>query len=1026
MYVPLWCKSNYSFLEGASHPEELVEKAHALQLPGIAITDRNGYYGIVRAFVKARELGIHLLIGSEVSVDKSTVILLAKSCKGYENSCRLISRGSLRNAKGNCQVRWSELCDFADGLLALPTEPEAGWKNIPSHFWKTFADSVYLPIARHRTAESRDRESRTREFARQKNLPLVAANEVLYHNRNRRFLQDVLCCVHNKTTLAEAGDQLCANSEHDLKSFEEMNYLFADDSELLGNSLRIAKQCRFSMEQLQYRYPAEELPNGHNTTSWLRELTFRGAHTRYGKTIPTAIQGQIDKELQLINELEYDGYFLTMVEIVQFCRQQNILCQGRGSAANSAVCFCLGVTAVDPNRMNLLFERFLSKERAEPPDIDLDIEHQRREEVIQWMYQRYGRDRAAMVANVVRYRTRSAIREVGKTLGISSVAIDQLAKLLSHHGAGLDPTIIDSAGLDIHEKSVVFLIERTRELLGFPRHLSIHPGGFLLGDRPIIDLVPIENGSMPGRTVIQWDKDDLEELKLFKVDLLGLGALNVAHRCFDQIRKTRDEEWSMATIPSRDPKTYAMIQAADTIGVFQIESRAQMSMLPRLRPKHFYDLVVQISIVRPGPISGGMVHPYLRRRNGEEDVIYPHAILEPVLERTLGVPLFQEQVMQLAVVAADYTPGEADQLRRDMAAWRRTGRIEAHREKLISRMEKKGIAKEFAERVFEQIRGFGEYGFPESHAASFALIAYATSWLRCHYPSEFLCAMLNAQPMGFYSASTLVEDAKRHGVFVLPVDINRSNWDCSMERLGKVWGVRIGLRNVHGLSEKHGIEIEQKREAQGIFATVKDLLRRCRLNRKEVSLLAQSGALRTLSRNRRDALWKSLGDIAVRHDALILDNADSNRKFAALSKRERVAWDHETTSLSTYTHPLATIRKQLQALHLPTAAEVREQPDGAFCRYAGIVICRQRPGTAAGVTFLTLEDETGFVNVVVWKAVFERYFTLLKTCSFLGVQGPLQNQNGVQHLIARSLWKPTIKQPQNEAVLPALTSHDFH
>ncbi|MBI2366000.1 MAG: DNA polymerase III subunit alpha, partial [Deltaproteobacteria bacterium] len=825
------CKSNFSFLEGASHPDELVEEAHRLGLPALAVTDRDGVYGIVWAHVRAREVGLKLIIGSQVSVaDGSTIVLLAQDRGGYANLCRLLTTGRLRSEKGESAVGWDEICAHASGLIALWGGEEslivgdAEPNEVAGKLRDSFDDRLYGLLTRHRHEEEVAAEARLRECAKGYGFPLVAANEVLYHTPARRPLQDILTAIRHGVPVASCGRRLKPNAEHDLKSPYAFARLFADDPAAFNRTLEIAERCSFSLDEIRYRYPSEHLPDPstrapamgggrslgispenrgvavserseskdgesgapglpgglHGTTSaaWLRRLTFGGAHWRYGETIPSTVVGQLEKELDIIEALDYPGYFLTMWEIVEFCRAHGILCQGRGSAANSAVCYCLGVTAVDPVRMGLLFERFISKERAEPPDIDLDIEHDRREEVIQHVYDKYGRDHAAMVANVVRYRSRSALRDVGKALGLSETALDRAAKFLSSY-ENVQPEMLEQLGIDPSQGLHGHLLELTNEILDFPRHLSIHPGGFLLGHEPVHDLVPIENATMPERTVIQWDKEDLEELGLFKVDLLGLGGLTQLDLCFTLLREHRGIELSMATIPPEDGATYEMICQSDTVGVFQIESRAQMAMLPRLRPRNFYDLVIEISIVRPGPITGGMVHPYLRRRQGKEAIDYPHPTLIPVLEKTLGVPLFQEQVMRLAVVAADYTPGEADQLRRDMAAWHRTGRMERHRERLITRMRAKGIAPEFAKRVFEQIRGFGEYGFPESHAASFALIAYATAWLKCHYPAEFACSLLNAQPMGFYAPATIGEDAKRHRVIVRPIDAQSSSWQCS-------------------------------------------------------------------------------------------------------------------------------------------------------------------------------------------------------------------------------------------------------
>jgi error-prone DNA polymerase len=711
-----------------------------------------------------------------------------------------------------------------------------------------------------------------------------------------------------------------------------------------------------------------------------------------------------------------------MREIIKFCRGKGILCQGRGSAANSVVCYCLGVTAVDPAEVNLLFERFISKERAEPPDIDLDIQHDRREEVIQYVYEKYDRDHAAMVANIIRYRSRSALRDVGKALGLSDTSLDRAAKVLSSYD-DVDPKVLRQVGFDTSTALYKQLLQLTNEILDFPRHLSIHPGGFLLGHEPVHDIVPIENGAMPDRTVIQWDKNDLEDLGLFKVDLLGLGGLTQLDLCFKLLKQHRNLDLSMATIPRKDSAVFDMICKSDTIGVFQIESRAQMAMLPRLKPKDFYDLVIEISIVRPGPITGGMVHPYLRRRSKQELVEYPHTSLEPVLKKTLGVPVFQEQVMRLAVVAADYTPGEADQLRRDMAAWHRTGRMERHHERLITRMQVKGIAPQFAERVFEQIRGFGEYGFPESHAASFALIAYATAWFKYHYHAEYTCALLNAQPMGFYAPATIVEDAKRHNVVVQPIDVRVSEWDCTLESYTESasgFAVRMGLRYVKGLGEADSEMIARERHAAS-FASVDDFVRRTMLDEGVLGTLAEAGGFGGFDIDRRTALWNVRQLARARDESLPISARVSMPRFESLSSFEEVKWDYCTTAHSPRRHPLAPMRVSLMEQGLPDARTVASMKNGAKIRYAGLVICRQRPGTAGGVVFMTLEDETGFVNVVVWENVFQRYSVLAKRLSFLGISGTLQAEDNVVHLVAEKLWEPKV------ALKPiGAPSRDFH
>ena len=1086
-YVPLWCKSNFSFLEGASHPEELVETAAELGLPAVAVTDRDGVPGIVRAHVKARDLGVKLIVGSEVTVDDgSTIVLLAQDRGGYANLCRLVTEGRRRCPKGESRVAWREVAEHAGGLFALwggdrsllagEAEPDVVARLLRD----AFGPRIAALAARHKRAEEVESEARLRRRARRFGLPVAAAVEVLYHQRARRPLQDVLACTRAGVRLAAAGRATKPNGEHDLKPPAQFAKLFADDPGAVARTLAVAEDCTFRLDDLRYRYPSERLPEGRTTAQWLRELTFSGAAERYPGGVPHDVARQLEKELTLIEDLDYCGYFLTMWEIVQFCRGRAILCQGRGSAANSAVCFCLGITAVDPVRMNLLFERFLSRERAEPPDIDLDVAHERREEVIQHIYAKYGRDRAAMVSNVVRYRPRSAARDVGKALGIAETTLDKLSKLLPHYGE-LPPETLAAAGIDPEGRAGRLLVELADELLDFPRHLSIHPGGFLLGHEPVSTLVPIENAAMEGRTVVQWDKNDVEDLGLFKVDILALGALTLVDKCLASLKEQRGLDVSMATIPADDPPTFEMVSRGDTVGVFQIESRAQMAMLPRLKPRRFYDLVIEVSIIRPGPISGGMVHPYLRRRNGEEPVEYPHPSLVPVLEKTLGIPLFQEQVMKLAVVAADYTPGEADQLRRDMAAWRRTGRIEAHHLRIVERMTAKGIEPEFAERVFQQIRGFGEYGFPESHAASFALISYATAWLKRHYPAEFACALLDAQPMGFYAPSTIIEDARRHGVEVRPVDVLRSAFDTTLEAagegdppahswdaaLGPRFALRLGLRLVKGLGaadaaaiarargddERDGAAARGDGERDGSaargdgerdgsaargdgadggsalsrdgsaarpFASLDDFVRRTGLDRGALAALAEAGAFDGLGVDRRHALWEIPRLVRARARELPLeDRPEQGRLFAPLDRAEEIAWDYRRTDSSPRGHPMAALRERLRVQRIPAAREVARLPHGERIRYVGVVICRQRPGTAKGVVFLTMEDETGFVNVVLWPKVYERYRVEVKTNPLLGVVGKLETQEGVTHLIADRVFAPKF------ALGPAPASRDF-
>ncbi len=1066
-YVPLWVKTNHSFLEGASFPEELVERAHELGLPAIAITDRDGVYGLVRAHMRAKDLGVRIITGAQLTlgIDERLhhVIALAKTRHGYADLCRALSRGHARCEKGESLVHIADIEEACD-LLFLCTTPESlrklGRNQPPS--------SLFALCARHLRDHERPLERGLRDVARELDVRVLGANEVLYHDKARRPLQDILACIRAGKVLSEAGHTIRANAEHDLKTAEQMAHVFGDDPDCLRLTLDIADQCGFSLDDIRYRYPEESLPSGQTEQGWLRELTFLGARNRYGDNVPSDVRAQIERELTIIRLLDYGGYFLTMHEIVQYCREKNILCQGRGSAANSAVCFCLGITAIDPVRMDLLFERFLSVERAEPPDIDLDIEHDRREEVIQHVYEKYGRRHAAMVANVIRYRIRSAVRDVGKVLGLPRTDLETATRLLRHRDDVLNPELLREAGLEKDAPATGLLWSLASQILDFPRHLSIHPGGFLLGHRPVDEIVPIEPATMEARTVIQWDKYDVENLALFKVDLLGLGALTCIHHAFDLLHAHQGLSIEMATVPAEDRATYDMISAGDTVGVFQIESRAQMAMLPRLRPSTFYDLVIEVAIVRPGPIQGDMVHPYLRRRKGEEEILYPHPKLERILKKTLGVPIFQEQVMKLAVEAAGYTPGEADQLRRDMAAWRRSGRIEKHRTRMIPRMLAEGIPEEFAERVFSQIRGFGEYGFPESHAASFALLAYVTAWLKCHHHEAFTCAILNAQPMGFYTPATLVEDAKRHGVQVLPIDINKSHWDCTLEVIADTdaassilrsktqptgaspamtdiraaetsdrfessftpelpltpppWacgstailsprdtkagtGVRMGLRYVKGLGV---VERERIESTIAPYPNLATFVRETGLNKKALHALAESGAFECFGLNRRDAIWQVRSFSRFTKDSLPLEPASSQISFASLMNEDQVIWDYRASHHSTRGHPMRGLREILQSRGFPNAENIRACSHGENLSYVGMVICRQRPGTASGVTFFTLEDETGFVNVVVWKKIFDRYAALAKTASLLGVTGEIQKADGVIHLIAKALWTPDV------------------
>lgn len=1007
-YVPLWCKSNYSFLEGASHPEELIDEAARHHLPAIGITDRSGLYGVVRAQQQAKDRGQRLLVGSEIMINSDSLLLIAQDREGYARLCTLLTKGHADQQKGQFQLSVDELASSAPGMICLWAPQTMQAIDHLSPLAEAFSDRFYAVVARHRWTDDAWRQRLTQEASRRFGVKPVAATEVLYHDRRRQGLHDVVTCIRHGVKRADAGRLLKPNDGHALLSPHEFLHLYHDQPDWVAATVEIAERCQFSLTELEYRYPEDGVPPSFGSTlEWLRHLTWEGARRRYPGGVSAVVRAQLEKELSLISDLQYSGYFLTMFEVVEFCRQQGILCQGRGSAANSAVCYCLGITAVDPVSMNLLFERFLSKERAEPPDIDLDIEHHRREEVIAFLYARYGRKRAAMVANVVRYRSRSALREVGKVLDVPAADLDRMAKSVPHYDL---PTEIPRSLVEEE------LYDWATQLQGFPRHLSIHPGGFLLGSEPLARLVPVENATMPGRTVIQWDKTDVEAMNLFKVDLLGLGALTHLDYAFRLLREHKGQNLNMAAIPLDDSQVYDLIDRADTIGIFQIESRAQMAMLPRLRPRTYYDLVIEVSLVRPGPITGGMVHPYLRRRQGLERVSYPHPCLEPVLKKTLGIPLFQEQVMKLAMAAADYTPGEADQLRRDMAAWKSSGRIDEHHERLVERMKAKGIDADFAERVFSQIRGFGEYGFPESHAASFALIAYATAWVKTHHPEVFFCAILNAYPMGFYSPASLVADARRHQVVVEPPNLLRSQWDCILEPGESRLIVRLGLRYLRGL---HKVEAERLLSLVPTCRgeSLEEWKRRASVSVETWELLAVGGALSELGVPRRQALWSVLDT----SDPLPIDQ-DPTTEFLEPSETELIEWDYQSQGLSTGAHLLAPLRPDLLRRRCQSAIEVNCSTSSGKIRHAGLVTCRQRPGNAKGVVFITLEDETGMVNVVVWQQIWNRYRRVLLTSRLLLVEGRIQNEQGVVHLMADHV--ESLDSLVSDHFLPG--SRDFH
>jgi error-prone DNA polymerase len=1030
-YVELRCKTNFTFLQGASHADELVTRAAELGHAALAVTDTNTLAGIVRAHVAAKKAGLKLLVGAEIApVDAPAVLLYAADLRAYGRLSTLITRGRRNAPKGECRLTFADVAEHADGLLAavVPGRPlgDASGSDELARYRDVFADRCYLMAELHRGPNDEADLGRFVQLARRARLPLVAGNDVQYHDPARRPLQEVLTAVRHGVTVAELGAVRYPNGERHLKSPAEMAALFAGYPQALQHGLELAGRCRFSLDELRYAYPEELCPPGSTPMRYLEELTWAGARGRYGGSVPAKIDRLIRHELVLIEELRYESFFLTVWDLVRFARSRGILCQGRGSAANSAVCYCLGVTAVDPERTELLFERFISRERNEPPDIDVDFEHERREEVLQYIYAKYGRDRAGIVAEVITYRPRSAVRDVGKALGMSLDRVDRFAKALDHYGSATEIAArVQEAGLDPDAPGVTQLLSLVTELLGFPRHLSQHVGGFVITRGPLAEMVPIENAAMPDRTMIEWDKDDLDALGLLKVDCLSLGMLTAIRKCFDMVSSLTSPERergvvpllalgaseSLAAIPAEDPTVYDMICRADTVGVFQIESRAQMSMLPRLKPRKFYDLVVEVAIVRPGPIQGGMVHPFLRRRNGEEPVTYPNEEIERALSKTLGVPLFQEQVMRLAMVAAGFTPGEADELRRAMGAWRRSGVIERFRTKLRDGMRARGIPDDYAATIYEQIRGFGEYGFPESHAASFALLAYASAWLKCYHPAPFTAALLNSQPMGFYAPAQLVRDAEQHGVTVLPVDVNRSEWDCTLEpalREGEAPAepgaearqeprppedLRLGFRLIKGMP-RAAVDVLVEARRAGPFLSVSDLSRRTRVGRPLLARLAAADAFRSLGLSRRTALWQVLATEEELPLFAGLEDEAPPPPLPNLLLSEEVVADYEHTGLSLKAHPIGLLRGALKALHVVPAETLGKLPDKHNVRVAGLVLVRQRPPTAKGVVFMTLEDETGVINLVVRGGVWERYRHTRSATALLAT-GRVESASGV-------------------------------
>ena len=1050
MYAELHSKTNFSFLAGASHADELVDAAVKLGYSALAVTDENSLAGVVRAFGAARETKLKLIIGAEILLgDAPPLVLWATDRQSYGNLSKLITVGRRRAPKGECWLALEDVAQFQAGLIAGVIPQFTGDANRvghitsdvthPSHHWycgrseswyaerndwsrqiekmnrarEIFQNRAYLMAALYQGGDDAWRIRQLQQLSQKTKLPPVASGDVLYHHAARMPLHDALTAVKYKTTIAGCSDKLIPNAQRHLQTIAHRQASFASLPGAIERTVEIADRCGFCMSQLQYEYPEGLSPPGKTQTVYLRELTEKGVRKRYPEGVPPAVSKQINHELELIEELDYEAYFLTVWDLVRFARSRSILCQGRGSAANSTVCYCLGITSVDPTSTDLLFERFISRERNEVPDIDVDFEHERREEVLQYLYEKYGRDRAGLAATVVTYRSRSAIRDMGKALGLSLDRVDVLTKQVEHYSDEHKlATRMSEAGLDPDSDLGKRLILLTDQLVGFPRHLSQHVGGMVMTRGKLDELVPIENAAMENRTVIQWDKNDLEELGLLKVDCLCLGMLTAIRKCFAMIQDHWGRSLTLASTPQGDPEVYDMICEADTVGVFQIESRAQMSMLPRLRPRCWYDLVIEVSLVRPGPIQGDMVHPYLRRRNGIEPTVYPNEAIKKVLERTLGVPIFQEQAMKLAVVAAGFTPGEADQLRRAMGAWRKTGVIEKFQAKLKAGMKERGLSEKFADQVFRQIAGFGAYGFPESHAASFALLVYVSCYLKHYYPEAFCAALINSQPMGFYQPAQLVADARKHGVTVLPVDVNHSDWDCTLEPAENSQTqpvrrkLRLGLRMINGMRSGHADLIVQSR-ADCSFHSVADFARRTGIGQAVIKQLSDADAFGSVKQDRREALWQALGQEKTPLEQPLFGDleAEDDDTFALpeLTLEQQVVEDYAAIGLSLKAHPMSFHRAQLQSQRVVCCADLANSENDSQVCVAGLVIMRQRPSTAKGITFVTLEDETGVANLVIKPPVWEKCYRIARQSPAWVASGKLEMRDNVVHLIVNRI-----------------------
>ncbi len=1041
-YTELQVTSNFSFLRGASHPEELVEQAFDLGYDCIAITDHNTLAGVVRAHVAAKKIGIRIIPGCRLDLKDGTSLMAYPTNKdAYSRLSGLLSLGNLRTEKGKCDLYKADVFAAAKGIKFIIVPPtkinndfafEADFINDVEIYKKQFGAEVYLGASRTYQANDAKRLYRIAELSAIYNVPMVAVNDVHYHNPERRELQDILTCTREKYTIYNAGYHLHQNAERYLKTEKEMLRLFLQYPEAIERTQEIANACQFSLSELKYIYP-EEITNGRPAFDELQDLAWKGAKDFYGEPLPEKVITNINHELAFVKQMDYAPYFLTVYDIVRFAREKGILCQGRGSAANSTVCFVLGITSVDPTKFDLLFERFISSARNEPPDIDVDFEHERREEVIQYIYNKYGRDRAGIVATVTQVHQKGAIRDVAKAMGMSVDAINRLSKSIwEFTDEWFEGKRISAEGFDPNDPNLRKVLDLTRQYLGFPRQLGQHTGGFVITQDKLTDLCPILNARMENRTNIEWNKDDIDALGFLKIDVLALGMLTCIRKGFDLAKQHYGLELTLANIPQDDPAVYEMVGHADTIGVFQIESRAQQSMLPRLKPKSFYDLVIEVAIVRPGPIQGDMVHPYLRRRNGEEPVTYPSKDLEEILGRTLGVPLFQEQVMKIAIVAAGFTPAEADELRRSMATFKMKGTVNQFEKRLINGMLERGYTQDFATRIMRQLEGFGAYGFPESHAASFALLVYVSCWLKCYYPDIFCAALLNSQPMGFYQPAQLVSDARKHGVEVRPIDINHSFWDNTLEeQVGTYKSIRLGFRQIKGMKEEDVLRLTAARQQH--FTRITELMD-AGLSQAAIEMLADADAFRSIGIDRRQALWE-VSALADRPSGIYTGQssasvAETGIALPVMSMSEHVVHDYGSTSLSLKSHPVAFVREKLTQLNIKTTQDLHQCKNGDRIKVSGLVLVRQRPGTAAGVCFITIEDETGFANLVVWASLFETYRKEILRATFLMVEGKLQREGEVTHVIVSKchdmskMLKKLDEARDNQKQLQTLSSAD--